>query len=272
MVKIDKNKFGPWAVITGASAGIGEAFAYHLAKNGLHLVLIARREDRLHQLAATLEEQFGVQTLVIAADLTEEAAVEQIIHQTKNLSIGTLISNAGTGQPGQFAELKQQTLMNIIHLNVVATMKLTHHFGQRFITQGYGGILLVSAMGAQSGIPFMANDSGTKSYIDGFGQALNAEWKPHGVHVTVLQPGPTDTPVLEKFGFDLEKLPLKPLSAAQTAAEGLRALKANRPIHLSGLLFRIFDRLAPPSLMRLVNGIMFTNAVANLEARQRVKL
>lgn len=259
MVQLDKTKFGPWAIVTGASAGIGEAFARQLAANGLNLVLVARRAHLLERLGSELAAAHGIEYRVAALDLMDEGFFPALEAVTKHLEIGLLISNAGTGIPGEFLSIPRADLLGIVNLNVVAHLHLTHHYGRQMAQRGRGGIVLVSAMGAPYGIPYMANDSATKSYVNSLGQALNHEFKQHGINVTVVLPGPTKTPVLDKFGFTDKDMPVKPMSAEQCVTEGLNALKANRPSYVTGALFRVMDAIMPPSVIRYMNGRMFSS-------------
>jgi len=118
-------------------------------------------------------------------------------------------------------------------------------------------MVFVGAMGAETGAPFMAHDGGAKAYVQSFGLALHEEWKPRGVFVTVVAPGPTDTPVLAKFGLDASTMPLKPLRVGQVVTEGLNALSANRAILIPGRMNRIMKRVLPSSLTRSMLARMF---------------
>src|SRR5262249_30458277 len=165
MVKVDKNKFGPWAIVTGASSGIGKEFARQLAASGLNLVLIARRLPLLEALGQQLAQEFGVQYRAIGTDLSEENSLEMIVTETSDLDVGLLISNAGAGAPNEFLSADLSELRRIVQLNIAAHLNLTHHFGPKLAERGRGGVLLVSALGAAQGIPYMANDSATKAYV-----------------------------------------------------------------------------------------------------------
>src|SRR6478735_2787422 len=105
---IDKSKFGPWAIITGASSGIGKGFAQQLAADGLNVVLVARRLPLLEELGKSLAKKFGVEYRTIEADLSQESAIKKIVEATKDLEVGLLISNAGTGKPGKFLSFEEE--------------------------------------------------------------------------------------------------------------------------------------------------------------------
>lgn len=260
--RIDTHQFGPWAIVTGASSGIGEEFARQLAANGLNLVLVARRLHLLDALGQELAQQYGIQFRTVSVDLSDPNFMDKIVEITHDLDIGLLISNAGTANLGEFLAHDPDDLMQIVRLNVAAHLNLTHYYGQGLAKRGRGGIILVGAMGASQGLPFAANDSATKAYVQTLGQALNSEWRKKGIHVSVLIPSPTQTPILDKFGLDPDSMPMKPMPVEQCVAEGLNALKANRPSHLTGRINRIMLRLMPDSLFRKINGAMLAKAVA----------
>lgn len=247
---IDKDKFGPWALITGASSGIGEEFARQLAASGLNLVLVARRLPLLEDLGKQLAKQHNIEYLAIEADLADEDAVEKLTKTTRHLDIGVLISNAGTGRPGRFLSCDLRDLMYVVRLNALSHLSLTHYFGRKMADRGKGGVLLTGAMGAIDGLPFMANESGTKSMVQGWGKALHTELEGSGVHLTVMITSPTETPVLPLLGFTKENLPMRPISVKQCVRESLRALAENRRTVLPGRKFRIMNGLIPASFSR----------------------
>jgi short-subunit dehydrogenase len=262
MIHIDKQQFGPWAIVTGASSGIGKEFAYQLAANGLYLVLVARRLPLLEELGQELSQKFGIQYRAVGADLSEETFLEKVEAAAGDLDVGLVISNAGTGNPGAFLSLEYSQLRQIVHLNVLSHLRLVHYYGRQLADRGRGGILMVSAMGASQGLPYMANDAATKAYVNSLGEGLNVEFRKLGVNMTVLLPGPTETPILEKFGFDAATMPMKPMSVEQCVSEGLTALKANRATHLTGRLNRLMMKLMPPVIMRNLLGTMIAKGVA----------
>lgn len=259
---IDKQQFGSWAIVTGASSGIGKEFARQLAHNGFNLVLIARRRSLMETIGQDLADTYGIDYRIIDVDLTESNFLDRIIEVTRDLDIGLVISNAGAGNPGEFLTLDASALHHIVRLNVIAHLTITHHFAQRLAQRGRGGIMLVSAMGAINGIPYMANDAATKAYLISLGRGLNAELKDNGVNISVLLPGPTQTDVIAEFGFDAESMPMKPMSVEQCVAEGLVALNANKSTHLTGRMNRIMNRLTPPFILRRLLGTMIAKGIA----------
>ena len=228
MKQLDKHVYGPWALVTGASSGIGEEFARQVAASGINVVLLARREDRLNEVAAGLKERYDVQTRVVTADLGRDGILNKITEATGDLDIGLLVSNAGAGNPGPFISLPHERLREIVQLNVIAHLDLAHHFGQRLAGRGRGGIVLVSAVAAAGGLPYMANDSATKAYPLNLGEALHAELGPAGVNVTALVPVLVNTPVIARIGLDKMGLPAQAISAEQAVDEAITALQQDQ--------------------------------------------
>jgi hypothetical protein len=233
MKEIDNYTYGPWALVTGASSGIGEEFARQAAANGLNVVLVARREELLKEVAAKLTTHHGVETRVLPVDLTEDGAIQAIVEGTDDLDIGLVISNAGAGNPGPFISLPHDRLREIVRLNVFAHLDLAHHFGQKLAERGRGGLVLVSAVAAAGGLPFMANDSATKAYVLNLGEALHVELGQAGVNVTVLVPVLVNTPVVARIGLDKIGLPAEAISPEQAVDEALSALVANQATTLT---------------------------------------
>lgn len=251
---IDKDRFGPWAIITGASSGIGKEFARQLAADGLNLVLVARRLALLEENGRHLEGEFGIRYVTVEADLALENSIGEIAKATSDLDIGLLISNAGTGRPGRFLSFEEKDLKYILQLNAASHLSLTHCFGKRMAKRGKGGILLTGAMGAIDGVPYMANEAGTKGYIQSLGKSLHTEFREAGLYITVLVTSPTETPVLGKLGFNKANTPMKPVSTEQCVREALLALSANRITVIPGLQYRIMNAVIPGSLSREMTG------------------
>jgi uncharacterized protein len=254
---LDANRFGPWAVITGASSGVGREFAEQVAASGIHVALVARREAELKEVGLACSRASGVQHRVIVADLSQEGFMAALTEATADLDIGLVISNAGSANPGRFLNKERDELAMTLRLSALAHAEIASHFGRRLTERGRGGLIFVGAVGAATGAPFMAHDGGAKAYVQSLGLALHEEFKPHGVYVTSLLPGPTDTPVLARFGLDPKTMPMRPMRAAQAAAEGLKGLASNRAMVIPGRMNRIMRALVPASLTRSIMMQMF---------------
>jgi uncharacterized protein len=179
---IDNKRFGPWALITGASSGIGKEFARQIAALGINLVLVARREAVLREVGAELAGDFGVEHRVLALDLTGDNFIRKLALAADDLDIGLVVSNAGTAQPGEFVTKERDELLALLRLNTLAHLEIAHHFSARLSARKSGGMLFVGAMGSEIGIPYMANEAASKAYVQSFAQALHFELKPLGVH------------------------------------------------------------------------------------------
>jgi short-subunit dehydrogenase len=258
---LDKGQFGPWALVTGASSGIGKEFARQIAASGINVVLVARRDALLAELGRAISQEFDVQYRALAMDLSQEGFIAGLADATDDIDIGLVVSNAGTANPGEFLKLDRQLLHATLRLNTMAHLDIAHHFGAKLAKRRRGGLILVGAMGAEKGIPCIANDGAAKAYVHSLGEALHYEFKPLGVCVTVLAAGFTNTEVLEKFGFDPKTMPMKPMSVEQCVSECLNALRVNRSRIIPGRLNRIMNALVPASLARKMEADMIGKAL-----------
>ena len=202
VTRIDRHTFGPWAIVTGASSGIGKEFARQLAASGFHVVLVARRLSTLEELGGRLATEFGVQYRAVGVDLTEEHFLSKLAEATHDLDIGLVVSNAGTSMLGDFVTMDERALQRSLRLNVQAHLDMAHHFGQHLARRRRGGLLLTASTAGLQGIPFSAEYAAAKAYVLALGEGLHGEWQQVGVHVTVLLPGATDTPLLAASGFE----------------------------------------------------------------------
>jgi uncharacterized protein len=246
-------------------------FVRQLAASGLNGALVARRETLLHEVGQGIAKDFNVQYRTVVADLSQEGFLDELAKATNDLDIGLVVSNAGTGNPGEFLKIDRGELENLLRLNTLAHLDIAHHFGQRLVGRGQGGLLFVGAMGADKGVPYMANDGGAKAYVQSFSEGLHVELKPLGVHVTVLPPGFTDTAVIAKFGLTLDSLPTRPMTVEQCVSEGLKALQDNRSMIIPGRLNRIVNAVVPASLVRGMTARMLKQMLANRHAKREME-
>ena len=264
--QIDKKRFGPWALVTGASSGIGREFARQVAAAEINVVLVARRENLLKQAGAEFSKRYGVEHRVVVLDVSQEDFIGQLASATNDLDIGLVVSNAGTGNPGEFLKHNRQLLRETVRLGAMAHLDIAHHFGAKLTERRRGGIVLAGAMGAENGVPLMANDGAAKAYVHSLGEALHFEFKPLGVCVTVLAAGFTDTAVIGKFGLDPKTMPMKPMSVEQCVSEALDGLRKNRSRVVPGRLNRIMNALVPASLARKLEADLLGKGLANKSA------
>jgi short-subunit dehydrogenase len=257
-----KTTFGPWALVTGASSGIGEEFARQLASKGLNVVLAARRKSLLDNLGDTLRRQFRIETRTVVVDLSHHSAVGTLAQEVTDIDIGLVISNAGTGEPGRFLEQDHAEQLARLRLNALSHFDIAYVFGRRLTFRGRGGMVLAGAMGAIHGIPFMATDAAAKALVQSLGESLHVELGRSGIRVMTLIVPPTDTAIIEKFGLDPSSMPMKPMGAAQCVAEALRSLGKNQSSSLPGALNRTMNGIIPSSLKRTMMAQMIERTLS----------
>ncbi|MFE3741350.1 SDR family NAD(P)-dependent oxidoreductase [Streptomyces sp. NPDC059134] len=236
------ERYGPVAVVTGASSGIGRSFAVQLADRGLDVVLVARREDRLRALADELRETRGASVTVLPADLADPGAAGEILEAVAPLDVGLLVSNAGFGVKGTFGEGDAATLSAMLMVNCEAPTQLAHGLAPRLRRRGRGGVLFTSSVEGLMGCPYSAGYSATKAYVNALGEALWAELSPAGVDVLTLCPGATDTEAPRLQGVDPTTLQdlMSPDEVAHAALEHL----GGGPTHIPSAHYRnLFDTL-----------------------------
>lgn len=201
-----KDRYGPAALVTGASSGIGQAFAEALAARGFDLVLVARRLDRLEALAARLAADHGVSALPLQIDLAEASAAARMLEATAALDVGLVVSNAGFGLKGEHAANDPQAMAEMLMVNCNVPMQLAHGFIPRLRQRGRGGIILVSSIEGLMGCPYSTAYSASKALVIALGEGLWAELQPEGIDVLTLCPGATESEAAGKQGIDIATL------------------------------------------------------------------
>lgn len=262
-----EQRYGPWAVVTGASSGIGYAFAEHLARTGLNLVLASRSTDRLHAIGLDLAARHGIDHRAVGVDLSSPDGPQALIAATADLDVGLLVSNAGDSAPGDFLDHPVEALHRQMRLNATSHLDLARHYGERLVARGGGGIILTSATGGFHGMPHMAHDAAAKGYVHHLGEALHHELGPAGVDVTVLMPGNVDTPLVTRLGFEASDFPLALMPAEAAVSQAMRALAAGRVRIVPGRALRVMLRLAPRATSVRLNGRLLARAMARTAAR-----
>lgn len=224
------------ALITGASAGLGAHFAVALAAEGHNLILTARREDRLHALAQQLRHDYGVAVHVHAADLAALGAVAGLMRAIEGAGLGVnmLINNAGFGARGDFAELDGAVQGRMIDLNCRALVDLAHAVLPGMLQMRRGAILNIASTAAFQAGPQMAVYYASKAFVLSFSEALHEEVRGRGVHVTALCPGPVETEFFEANAMGDVAFRRFASRPEPVVRDGLRALRANRAIKISG--------------------------------------
>ena len=222
-------------LITGASTGIGAAFARKLAALGRNVLLVARSEDKLIALCNELGRLTSIRAQYLALDLTAPEARSQLFEETKKrgLEIDTLINNAGFGSMNDFAKLDLERELEMIELNITAVVDLTHRFLGPMRERKRGTIINVASTAGFQPVPYMATYAATKAFVLSFSEALWDENRMHGIHVMALCPGVTETNFFDAAGIDRP-----PMRAVQTPEEvvetALRALPRKKSLVISG--------------------------------------
>ncbi len=252
---------GKWALVTGASAGIGWALAEQLAAGGAHLVLTARRRERLEQLAGTLRSRHNVRVLLLAVDLARAAAPEEIFTftQSKEIAVDLLVNNAGFGAYGEFHKIPLARQLEMVQVNISAVMHLTHLYLPAMIERRHGGVLIVSSTAAFQGVPYITTYAATKAFDLMFAEALAEEARPYGVRICALCPGSTATEFHDSAGQP-ERTKHRQEPAAKVARVGLRALARGKSCAISGFgnfLGVAGQRLAPRRMVTRVAASLF---------------
>lgn len=253
-----------WALVTGASAGIGRALAERLAARGANLVLTARRRERLEQLAGELRSKQGVEVELFAADLARPGARDELFAFTreKGIPVELLVNNAGFGAYGEFFKIDLARQLEMVQVNIAAVLHLTHLYLPAMIERRRGDILIVASTAAFQGVPYIATYAATKAFDLLFAEALAEEVRRYGVRVCALCPGSTVSEFHQVAGQP-DRTKGRQESAEKVAEVGLRALARGKSYVISGLgnyLAAHGQRLAPRRLVTRVAAKMFEPA------------
>jgi short-subunit dehydrogenase len=238
MTKMNRfiSKYGEWALITGASKGIGLEFARQVAANGLNVVLVARSDSSLKQLSRSIESDYPIKTRIIAADLTEADGIAQLLEATADLDVGLLVNNAGREDSGPFLQIPIDDAIKTIDLNIKVPLQLTQHFAAKMQARGKGGILIMSSIVAFQGVPNIANYAASKAYDLVFAEGIAAELKASNIDVLSVNPGFTQSELSPDINFD--GLPVKPMTAGAVVKTALNDLGKSR-VSVPGLVNKI---------------------------------
>jgi uncharacterized protein len=230
-MKMDKKfveKYGKWAVVTGASSGIGRETAIYLADLGFDLALVARSEDKLKTLATDLNAKHGTNTLLLAYDLGQKSAIATIVQKTQHLDVGLLVAAAGFGSSGPLLKANLNNEVDMVKINCEVPLEMCYFFGERFVKQKRGGIILFSSLLGFQGAPNSANYAATKGYIQCLGEGLYVELKPHNVDLLISAPGPVSTGFAEVADMQMN-LAAQPQEVARVTVNALGKTMTVRP-------------------------------------------
>jgi short-subunit dehydrogenase len=248
------ERYGPWAVITGASSGLGEAFAHAVAARGVRPLLVARRADELARVAGEVERAYGLKPEVLAFDLADPAFLDTLVAATADKEVGLVIGNAGYNPPGAFADHDRITLERVLDVNARANLLLADAYLPRLAARGRGGLLLVASVEGYFGLPYSAAYSASKAYVLSLAEALWGETRGTGVDVLALVPGPLDTPLYQSRHVPIPAL--SPRKAADRALDHLPHGPSYVPATMDRWSFRMFRLLPRRTAIRMVGRAM----------------
>ena len=250
-----------YALITGASSGIGLALAEALARRGRNLILVARQRDALESIACELTQRFGVEVLFSACDLSEPLQLSGLLQELElaDRQIELLVNNAGIGTAGGYLKQDWSREQQLIEVNILALTRLCHAIGQRMVQQGGGQILNVASVASFQPGPWMSNYYASKAFVLSFSEGLREELKEHGIQVSVLCPGPTRSAFFRNAQMSSSRLEQSTLmmGCEEVALITVRALEKNRAIIIPGWrnkLMAYWPRLVPRALVRRLVG------------------
>lgn len=232
------QRFGPWALVTGASSGIGAEFARQLAGQGFNLVLVARRKQRLDDLAQRLNTDTQVQIKVIAVDLTHSDFLHVILAETDSIEVGLLVNNAGFGLAGRFVEHAMERELDLLNVNCRAPLLLSHVFARQMARRKRGGIIIVSSVSGYLATPYEATYAASKVYELFLAESLRYELRSDGIDVLALCPGSTDT----EF-HDLAGSPAVAAMAVEPVVHAALKKLGKTPVTIPGWHNRMLVRL-----------------------------
>lgn len=232
------EKYGPWALVTGASSGIGNEFCRQLAGLGFHIVAVARREAQLNNLKGELEQLYAVSVKTIVVDLTDRNVIQSLNQVTESLEIGLLINCAGFALTGNLFDHSVEDQLLLIDLNCRAPLELSYHFGEKMRRNGKGGIVNIASASAFLPMPFWSNYAASKSYLVHLSEGLWFELRGQGVDVIAVCPGATRTEFASIAG--VKNGGMEP---AKVVRKALVALSKKQPVVVVGGLNRLIVAL-----------------------------
>ncbi len=242
----DLSRYGGWAVVAGASEGIGAAFATALARAGLNVVLAARRPEPLDALAATLRDGTGVEVRTVAADLATRAGLDALTGASDGLEVGLLVVNAAYAPVGRFLDRDADDLQRVVELNVTAPLRLARHYLPAMTARGRGGLILMSSLAGQQGSPGISTYAATKAFGAILAEGLWAELHSSGVDVLACVAGAVETPGLARAKSRRAPGTVPPALVADAAVRAL----GRGPRVVPGALMKISAMLMPRLLPR----------------------
>jgi len=252
---MNQLKQNRWALVTGASSGIGKAFAERFAKDGWHVILLARSEDKLKVIAEDLQKRYQAKTHVVCADLSHDNLYRKIYEEIRGsgIVVDCLVNNAGFGAIGNFIKLDLERQLEMIDVNIKSLVALTHLFLPGMVNQKYGLIINVSSTAGFQPMPYFAGYAASKAFVTSFSESVAAEFSDQGIQIINLCPGRTETNFGNAAGFHHHPLDKRPAqSAEEVIDETFRAILKRKTTVISGFWNRFaycIEQLVPRSFV-----------------------
>lgn len=238
------DRYGPWAVVAGGSAGIGAAFAEELAARGCHLVLVALDADELAALAERLHTAHGVEVHTVALDLARDDLLEELRGHLEDRDVGLVVWNAALAPSGRFDRVAPDTLDTAVTLNVHGPVRLLRALAPRLVARGRGGIVLMASLASLQGTGTLATYAATKAFNRVLAEGLWADLRPEGIDVVAVAPGATDTPAYRRAVRGGPR-PTDPATVARAGLDGLGAGPVVVPGRSNRVSAQLLSRLLP---------------------------
>jgi short-subunit dehydrogenase len=262
------KKYGTWAVVTGASDGLGKQFAMQLAEIGFNLVLVARRKNLLDDLSERLNATYKVDCISIDLDLSANDAVASLYEKTSHLGIGLIVAAAGFGTSANLIEADIKLEKQLIDLNCRCLMEMSHVYGKKFTAQKKGGMILISSLLGFHGAFGTANYAASKAYVQALGEGLYFELRKHNVDVLTVAPGPINTGFAEAAGMNF-MLALKPEEVAKESLASLGRQITLLPGFLTKFLYLSLFILLFRNLKVMVMGMVMKTMIKKKSSTPR---
>ncbi len=254
------KKYGTWAIVTGATDGLGKQFAIQLAAIGFNLVVVARRKNLLDDLSKELNASYKVDCISIDLDLSTNDAVTLLYEKTSHLDIGLIVAAAGFGTSTNLIDADIKVEKQLIDLNCRSLMEMSHIFGKKFSTQKKGGMILISSLLGFHGAFGTANYAASKAYVQALGEALYFELRKHNVDVLTVAPGPINTGFAAAAGMEFS-MALKPENVAKQSLAALGKKITLLPGFLSKFLYLSLSMLVFRNLKVMVMGMVMKTMI-----------
>jgi hypothetical protein len=211
-----RERYGPWALVTGASDGMGRELSGLLASAGFSLVIVARRGALLDEMAARLIDEYGVEVIALELDMSRTADIKRLLSETEGLEVGLVVAAAGYGTSGPFAASDVARELDMLDVNCRAVLSLVHAYSGRLLARGKGGIVLFGSLVAWQGVAFAANYAATKAYVQALAEGLRIELAPYHIEVLSVAPGPVSSGFARRAGMHMGAA-----TSASAAATGI---------------------------------------------------